>query len=406
MSTDVFCLKSFQGHKFMSNDHSIQFCSNNETFFCWGEMMTATSSSGKGWSLVAVLTFGVVNSFLTLFFFLTGCSCTQSVVLVLLGCCEHGNSEWGCVRFALWRRWVTDWQDLVIQSAHTPQTCHFFWFFQKSIKDWEFDCCQQHHAPSQPNWHALHPKSAVFCLLRLSGTLSVQSLAPLWSLIVSLLEAVFTSHFATKDQWTCEKTGDHFPQLTRCVKWNDWSILVTMWIFTQGKPKIAWGETLLSDFFISLSDLFTQAREHSQNNRSFHLMCRVDCQNKSKCHADEITGLLDVCRPNDKTPDWWQRNEIKTINPKLISQKSVKEACPITMQWRSWEDDGDHEQWQQQRQQATALFVKQWTVVIWCSQQLLWKLVQKICWVPVAWGFVHKNLKWYFHVQNERISEA
>ena len=249
MSTDVFCLKSFQGHKFMSNDHSIQFCSNNETFFCWGEMMTATSSSGKGWSLMAVLTFGVVNSFLTLFFFLTGCSCTQSVVLVLLGCCEHGNSEWGCVRFALWRRWVTDWQDLVIQSAHTQQTCHFFWIFQKSIKDWEFDCCQQHHAPSQPNWHALHPKSAVFCLLRLSGTLSVQSLAPLWSLIVSLLEAVFTSHFATKDQWTCEKTGDHFPQLTRCVKWNDWSILVTMWIFTQGKPKIAWGETLLSDFF-------------------------------------------------------------------------------------------------------------------------------------------------------------
>ena len=69
MSTDVFCLKSFQGHKFMSNDHSIQFCSNNETFFCWGEMMTATSSSGKGWSLVAVLTFGVVNSFLTLLFF-------------------------------------------------------------------------------------------------------------------------------------------------------------------------------------------------------------------------------------------------------------------------------------------------------------------------------------------------
>ena len=252
----------------------------------------------------------------------------------------------------------------------------------------------------------LAPKSAVFCLLRLSGTLSVQSLAPLWSLIVSLLEAVFTSHFATKYQWTYEKTGDHFPQLTRCVKWNDWSILVTMWIFTQGKPKIAWGETLLSDFFISLSDLFTQAREHSQNNRSFHLMCRVDCQNKSKCHADEITGLLDVCRPNDKTPDWWQRNEIKTINPKLISQKSVKEACPNTMQWRSWEDDGDHEQWQQQRQQATALFVKQWTVVIWCSQQLLWKLVQKICWVPVAWGFVQKNMKWYFHVQNERISEA
>ena len=76
------------------------------------------------------------------------------------------------------------------------------------------------------------------------------------------------------------------------------------------------------------------------------------------------------------------------------------------MQWRSWEDDGDHEQWQQQRQQATALFVKQWTVVIWCSQQLLWKLVQKICWVPVAWGFVQKNMKWYFHVQNERISEA
>ena len=85
-------------------------------------------------------------------------------------------------------------------------------------------------------------------------------------------------------------------------------------------------------FFISLSDLFTQAREHSQNNRSFHLMCRVDCQNKSKCHADEMTGLLDVCRPNDKTPDWWQRNEIKTINQKLISQKSVKEACPNTMQ--------------------------------------------------------------------------
>ena len=95
----------------------------------------------------------------------------------------------------------------------------------------------------------LAPKSAVFCLLRLSGTLFMQSLAPLWSLIVSLLEAVFTSHFATKDKWTCEKTGDHFPQLTRCVKWNDWSILVTMWIFTQGKPKIAWGETLLSDFF-------------------------------------------------------------------------------------------------------------------------------------------------------------
>lgn len=182
MSTDVFCLKSFQGHKFMSNDHSIQFCSNNETFFCWGEMMTATSSSGKGWSLVAVLTFGVVNSFLTLFFFLTGCSCTQSVVLVLLGCCEHGNSEWGCVRFALWRRWVTDWQDLVIQSAHTQQTCHFFWIFQKSIKDWEFDCCQQHHAPSQPNWHALHQNQlfSAFCACQEHSLCSLWHLFGLW----------------------------------------------------------------------------------------------------------------------------------------------------------------------------------------------------------------------------------
>ena len=306
MSTDVFCLKSFQGHKFMSNDHSIQFCSNNETFFCWGEMMTATSSSGKGWSLVAVLTFGVVNSFLTLFFFWLDAAAPSLLFWFFLAAVSMVtvNEDVSDLHFE-GDESLTD--RILSFSLRTPsKPVISSEFFKKASKTGNLTAAS--------NIMRLHNQTDTPCT-------KISCFLP-FALVRNTLYAVSGTSLVSD----CEPFGSSFHK-PFCDKipvnlWKDWRSLPTIdtvcqvkWLVDlgnnvnihSGNTKNCLGRNFAEwFFFISLSDLFTQAREHSQNNRSFHLMCRVDCQNKSKCHADEITGLLDVCRPNDKTPDWWQ----------------------------------------------------------------------------------------------------